>query len=156
MPSLDLDAALDGAGRILVDTSTLIAFLTPFERVHPLARHLLTRVRDDHDPLFAYYSVVSASEILVRPIRSGSESFESMHRFLAEFPHLTVLPVDLQVAIQAATLRAATGLRLPDALVVASGLLANCEAIVSNDEQWKRRLAPLFTRFRWIYLGDYL
>jgi hypothetical protein len=34
--------------------------------------------------------------------------------------------------------------------------LAGCQAIVSNDERWKRRLAPMFREFRWIYLGDHL
>ena len=79
-----------------------------------------------------------------------------MHAFLTSFPHLTVLPVDLTVAVQAATIRATTGLGLPDAIVVASGLLAGCEAIVTNDEQWHRRLAPLFRQFRFIYLSSYL
>ena len=45
--------------------------------------------------------------------------------------------------------------RLPDALIVASGLLAGCEAIICNDKQWKARLEPLFPAFQWIYLGDY-
>jgi len=79
-----------------------------------------------------------------------------MHTFLTTFPNLTILPADLTVALQAATLRATTGIRLPDALVVASGMLAGCEAIVSNDEQWRRKLALLFRQFQWIYLGHYV
>jgi hypothetical protein len=44
-------------------------------------------------------------------------------------------------------------LALPDALLVGTALLSGCEAIITNDERWSRRLAPLFPRFRWIYLG---
>ena len=156
MASRDLDAALGAAERILVDSSTLIAYHEAMERAHPLARHLLGRISRDDDPLRGYYSVVSASEILVRPIRTSEVALTSMHRFLTGFPHLTVLPVDLAVVLQAATLRALTNIRLPDALIVASGLLAGCETIVSNDAQWRRRFQPLFPQFQWLYLGDYL
>ena len=71
------------------------------------------------------------------------------------FPNLTVLPVDLHVAQEAAVIRAMTRLALPDALIVASALLAGCEAIVSNDAQWQCRLGPLCTTFRWLYLSSY-
>ena len=156
MASSDLDAGLGAVERVLIDSSTLMAYHGAMERAHPLAQHLLGRIVRDDDPLRGYYSVVSASEILVRPIRTGEEVFTSMHRFLTSFPHLTVLPVDLAVALQASTLRAITNVRLPDALIVASGLLAGCEAIVSNDAQWRRRFQPLFPQFQWLYLGDYL
>ena len=156
MPTARLDAALGDAARALRDSSALIAFHEPAEAAHPLARHLMRRIELDADPLVGAYSVISAAELMVRPIRAGQTQFQYMHAFLTGFPHLTALMMDLHVAQQAATIRAATGLRLPDAIVVASGLLAGCEAIVTNDEQWRRRLEPLFRQFRWIYLGDYL
>ena len=156
MTVLALDRALGGAGRILLDSSTLLAYHTVHEEAHALAVHLLRRVQDDGEALQAFCSVVSASELLVRPIRGGSAKVTYMHVFLTAFPNLTVLPVDLPVATQAATLRATTNVRLPDALIIASGLLAGCEAIISNDAGWKRRCEPLFRQFRWLYLSDYL
>ena len=156
MAIADLDAALGDSERVLLDSSALIAFHSEREPAHPLARHLLGRIERQDQPLQGYYSVVTAAELLIRPLRAGSAPFTFMHTFLLTFPNLTALPVDLHVAVEAATLRAATGLRLPDALVVASSLLAGCEAIVSNDAQWLRRLAPLFREFRWICLSDYL
>ena len=55
-------------------------------------------------------------------------------------------------------MRAATRakIRLPDALVVACGMLAGCEAVVTNDEAWKSYLAPLFHQVGWVYQGDCL
>ena len=79
-----------------------------------------------------------------------------MHSFLTEHPNLTVLPVDTVIAVEAATVRAVMRLALPDSTVIASGLLSGCQAIVSNDAQWKQRGPRLFPQFRWIYLGDYL
>ncbi len=156
MATRDLDAAFGPAERALLDSSMLIAFHSPAERAHPLAEHLLERIARPQDPLRGYCSVVSAVELLVRPIRTSQERFTFMHTFLTQFPNLAVLPMDMVVAVQAATLRATTNLPLPDAVVIASGLLAGCEAIVTNDSRWKRRGEALFRQFRWLYLEDYL
>ena len=79
-----------------------------------------------------------------------------MHSFLTAFPNLHLLPMDLNVAQQAASIRVMTNLKTPDAIIVASGLLAGCEAIVTSDEAWGKRLAPLFPSFRWVYLPMYV
>ncbi len=154
MTAQALDRALGEVERVLVDTSGLIAYHNPSESVHPLAKHLLGRIKDDGDPLRGYFSVMSASEILIRPHRTGVSEFTFMYTFLTSFPNLTALLMDMTVATQAATIRSITGLRLPDAIVVASGLLAGCQAIITNDEKWKRKLEPLFRGFTWVYLGD--
>ena len=151
-----LDAALGESERALLDSSALISFQQPAEPAHPLARHVLERVSRDADPLAGFYSMVSAAELLVRPIRSGIAELGFMHAFLTSYPNLHGLPMDLHVAQQAATLRATVGLRLPDAIVVASGLLAGCEAIITNDREWRERLAPRFRQFRWVCLSDLL
>lgn len=151
-----LDRAIGSAQRILLDSSALIAYHSSLETAHPLAKHLLRRVEQDDDALHGYFSVVSAAELLVRPHRAGAAEFSLMHVFLSSFPNLMALPMDLTTAAQAAAIRSTAGLRLPDAIIVASGLLADCEVIVSNDAQWKRRLEPLFPQVAWVYLGDYV
>lgn len=140
MESRDIDAAMGNAERILLDTSSLIAFHSPLEQVHFLAKHIMGRVESDTDPLQAYYSAVSASELLVWPIRTNVTAFTHMNAFLMRFPHLTFVPVDMVVAAQAANVRALTRIDLPDAFLIATGLVCGCEAIVSNDERWKRQL----------------
>ncbi|MDO8691782.1 MAG: PIN domain-containing protein [Dehalococcoidia bacterium] len=151
-----LDRALGGAERVLLDSSALIAYHTSRERAHSLATHLLQRIEDDDDPLHAYFSVVSAAELLIRPHRAGPAEFAFMYTFLSSFPNLTALSMDLGVAVRAAEIRAVAGLRLPDAIIVASGLQADCQVIVSNDEKWGRKLGPLFPQVTWVYLGDYV
>ena len=130
-----LDTALGDAERVFLDSSTLIAFHSGKEATHSVAKHLLGRFEAPEDPLRGYRSVVGAIELLVRPLRTGMEEFTFMHTFLTIFPNLTLLPVDLSVALQAANIRAVTSLRVPDAILVASALLAGCEAIVTNDER---------------------
>lgn len=156
MATSDLDRALGDAELLLLDSSAVVAFHNPHEDVHPLAEHIFRRIEDEADRLRGCLSVVSFAEILVRPHRVSHVEFTYMHDFVFNLPNLTLLPMDATVAMQAATIRSSMRLSLPDAVVIASGLLSGCEAIVSNDTRWKQRGAGLFPRFRWIYLSDLL
>ena len=149
----NLERALDGVQRVFLDTSTCIAYYSTSEAVHPLARHLFRRIAAAQDSLAGYLSVITAAELLVRPIRAGAADLKYTHAFLRAFPNLTLLPADVDVALQAATIRATTRLPLPDAFLVASATLSGCEAVITNDEAWYKRLRTLFPAFRWIYLS---
>ena len=148
-----LDRALEGAHRVFLDTSACIAYHSTAEAVHPLARHLFRRISDPDDSLTGYLSAVSAAELLIRPVRAGGADLTFMHTFLRGFPNLHVLPVDLDVALQTANIRALTRLPLPDAILSASAILSGCEAVVTNDRDWHRRLSSHFPQFRWLYLA---
>ena len=148
-----LDRALEGAHRVFLDTSACIAYHSTAEAVHPLARHLFRRISDPDDSLTGYLSAVSAAELLIRPVRAGGADLTFMHTFLRGFPNLHVLPVDLDVALQTANIRALTRLPLPDAILSATAILSGCEAVVTNDRDWHRRLSGHFPQFRWLYLA---
>lgn len=47
-------------------------------------------------------------------------------------------------------------MKVVDALIVAAGLLAGSDAIITNDKRWRDRLQPIFPNFTWIYLLDYI
>jgi predicted nucleic acid-binding protein len=153
MDIAELENALSDARRANVDTSTCIALHSTTEHAHPLARHLFERIADDADPLVGYISVVSAAEMLIRPIRAADHRLQLVTEFLRTFPNLYMVDTDFEIAHQAANIRAITRLALPDSLIVGTAILAACEVIVTNDERWSRRVAPLYPQFRWIYLG---
>jgi predicted nucleic acid-binding protein len=148
-----LDAALGNAQRAFVDSSMCIAYLSTTELVHVQARHIFERIRSNTDPLVGYLSVVSVAELLIRPIRSGSSDLFTVHSFLLTFPNLYIIDVDFGIAQQAANVRALSRLAMPDALLVGTAIMSGCEAILTNDARWSRRMAPLFGQFSWIYLG---
>jgi predicted nucleic acid-binding protein len=150
-----LERSLGGAHRIFLDTSACIAYHSTAEPVHRLARHLFGRIADPSDPLTGYLSVITAAELLIRPIRAGGADLTFMHTFLRAFPNLTALPVDLDVALEAANIRAVTRLPMVDAMLVASALLSATEVIVTNDRDWYTRVQGAFPRFRWIYLAGF-
>ncbi len=49
------------------------------------------------------------------------------------------MDLDQKHAIETAYVRAATGLKLPDAAIVATALLAGAVALIGNDRQWRNK-----------------
>ena len=151
----ELDQAVGSARSTLLDSSVLLAFFNAHERVHPLARHLLSRIEHRQDPLHGYYSAVSLMELLVRPMAVGSQVADTLMASLMQFPNLHMVQVDAAVARQAAEVRSREEISPADALVAASGLVVGCEVIISNDDQWKKRLEAHYPQARFIYLDAY-
>jgi predicted nucleic acid-binding protein len=151
----ELDQVLGSAKTILLDSSVLLAFFNAHELVHPLARHLLSRIESTHDPLYGYYSAVSIMELLVRPMAVNPLVADTLMASLTQLPKLHLVPVDAVVGRQAAEVRSKERIGPADALVIASGLVARCDVIVSNDERWEQRLANHYPALRFVYLDAY-
>ncbi len=100
--------------------------------------------------------MVTAMELFVGPLRSHrSVEVERITEFLRYFPNLSLRTVDLDVARLAAELRASTGLATPDALIVASGVVAGARYIVSNDADWPKKLKPFGEQLIFVQLGQF-
>jgi predicted nucleic acid-binding protein len=114
-------AAIPEGDRLLLDKTVLAAFLDATDATHPVARHVLDQlVATGRNP--AVISMVTVMEILVRPMRASPPGHHTVLAFLKSHPNLECVPVDLQVAQDAAHLRADRKLAPPDALIVATGM----------------------------------
>jgi predicted nucleic acid-binding protein len=151
-----LERALVEDERLLVDASTLLAYLEPNEAVSPVATHVVDEcVLTGRNR--GIVSMVTAMEVLVRPLRVGvGGRYRHLLDFLTNHPNLTGFHVDLAVAQEAASLRATYGFATADALVIASGIVAQVRYLVTNDRQWKTKLAPIAGRIEVCYLADHL
>jgi predicted nucleic acid-binding protein len=76
--------------------------------------------------------------------------------FLTHHPNLRAVPLDLQMAQEAASLRASHRLRPPDALIVGTGFASQVAALVTNDNEWQTKLAPIASRIRVVTLSHHL
>lgn len=122
--------------RLAADTMVFIYYLEDHPRYAPLL-----------EPLFAAWeegraegvtSVLTLLEILVKPKREGRPEVARDYRdLLTTYPHLTLIPVDAEIAELAADLRARYALRTPDALQVATALHAGATAFLTNDSRLK-------------------
>jgi predicted nucleic acid-binding protein len=92
--------------------------------------------------------MVTAAEAMVRPAAAGPAELGRMRAYLGGFPHLELVPVDLEIATAAAAVRARARLKTPDALIVATALVRGADAIVANDASWKDRMPLIDSRLR--------
>ncbi|MBM2811964.1 MAG: PilT protein domain protein [Chloroflexi bacterium] len=105
----------------------------------------------------AIISTVTAMELLVRPLRLGArEPYQHVIDFLHQYPNLRILPADLTVAQEAASLRAVHRLSETDALIVATGLVSQVSVLLTNDARWKAKLRPLERRISTCLLSDHM
>lgn len=140
--SPQLDDAIPAGTSLLIDSSVVLAYLAGGEASSSRAEELFDAfVATGRNP--ASMSMITVAEILVRPFRSGSSMVATAEAFLQHFAAVRLVPVSYEVARQAASLRASTGLPMPDALIVSSAIVTGADLIVTNDRSWSRRLGAV-------------
>lgn len=155
MSQASLLARIAEGDRVLLDTTVLAAFFDATDATHPVARHLLNElVATGRNP--AVVSMLTVTEILVRPLRASPPGHHTVLAFLRTHPHLECVSVDLQVAQEAAHLRADKNFRPPDALVVGTGIATQVKFLVTNDHIWSRKLASMSSRIGVIQTSEHL
>ena len=118
---------------IVVDTSWVVALRDPGDGHHRLAAETSREIADED----AVLHPVTLAECLVAPARLGVLE-EASAGLRASFD---VVDVDPDAPLRWARLRAATGLRLPDAIVLDTALHQGARAVVTFDEQLAARAA---------------
>lgn len=119
-------------GAVVADTSVLIGYFQPGDTHHRNAREALEEAGDS-----LCVSVISFSEVMTGVLRAGKQQIEIAERFFNALPG-GVEPVSRSIGKRAAELRVATPrLRLPDALVVATGDVLDADLILTADRRWR-------------------
>lgn len=128
---------LKGIFRIGIDTAPFIYFI----EANPNYDQYLTPIFSaiSQAKLIGITSTISITEVLVHPLRNGNVELALQYRnLLMNSQHLICRPVDAEIAELAASLRVKYQLRTPDALQIATAILANAEAFLTNDKNLKR------------------
>lgn len=135
--ALNIVPALQSAKRIYIDTAPFIYFV---ER-HTAYFAKMLRIVDliEAQPLQAFTSVMTLTEIMVQPLKVGNtELAQECHDILVSSDQFSVLSVTEEIAITAGVIRARYSLRTPDAIHVATAIASDCDAILTNDVAMKR------------------
>jgi hypothetical protein len=69
-------------------------------------------------------------------------------------PGLTVRSVDFLVAAEAARIRAGTTLQMPDAIVIATGVMNSASCVVTNDRRLAAAVPQVVTEMQVVLLSD--
>jgi predicted nucleic acid-binding protein len=87
----------------------------------------------------AVTSTLSLTELLVPVYREGNEKrIQTYYGLFRTFPSLAWIPPDLEIADIAARLRAAYGLKTPDAIHAATAIYTGVSVFLTNDPLFKR------------------
>ncbi|HAG09209.1 MAG TPA: PIN domain nuclease [Desulfotomaculum sp.] len=135
---------------ILIDTNIAIYLLEDIPVYGKGAKELFRLVQVGK--IKAFLSVITAIELLVRPMKAENEELvNNIKLFLNHFPNLKLINVSKEIALKAAEIRAATNLKVPDAIIIASAVVNSCP-VAGNDLEWARKNLMI----PYIYLGKYL
>jgi len=119
---------------VVLDASVVIAFLDSRDAHHSAAVSALTanRAEDLVLPASAY------AEILVAPLRRGPAAVARVRQAMTDLA-IRIVPLTSEVADRAALIRARhASLRLPDALVLATGEMLGADTVLTADRDWPR------------------
>ena len=87
----------------------------------------------------AVTSEITLVETVVGPRKAGDVNAEAKFRaFLTPSPKLAIEPITMAVLEKVIELRTKHGLKIPDAIHLATGFLIGCTVFVTRDASWKR------------------
>ncbi|MEX1028497.1 MAG: PIN domain-containing protein [Paenibacillaceae bacterium] len=98
----------------------------------------------ENSSLVAVTSILTLIEILVGPYKSKDyKLIEEYRTTLLNFPNLAFREMDFNIAIKAAQCRADYGLKMPDAIQLATAILDKADVFITNDRDFKNVVFPV-------------
>jgi predicted nucleic acid-binding protein len=119
---------------VVLDASVIIAFVDQRDAHHSGAVAAFTTHQADDlvVPASAY------AEALFGPFRRGKTAVALLEQFIVAFA-IRIEPLSVEIARQAADLRSQhLALKLPDALVLATGDALNASIVLTADRSWSK------------------
>jgi predicted nucleic acid-binding protein len=99
-------------------------------------------------------SSITVAELLVRPFRTSVQAIDTAISFLWSLPDLLIRSADFLIAAEAARVRAATGLGLLDASILATAVLTSSNVLVTNDRALAAATPSIVPELRVLLLAD--
>ena len=119
-----------------LDTNLFIYAVEGYAPEEAFVRELFNAL--EQGELAAATSELALAEVLVQPFALGREDVVATYTdLLRPSERLAVVPVDRAVLVEAARQRAVLGLRMPDAIHVATAFAFGCGVFLTNDRRLK-------------------
>jgi predicted nucleic acid-binding protein len=128
---------LAASRRYYIDTNVVIAIVEASSALTPNQLNFLKDV--DGGGAEAATSELTLAECLVKPIADRNEAAVKAYlSFLDGRPRFPLVPFHREILLAAAQLRATTGVKLPDAIHMATAEHSSCDAVLTNDTRFGR------------------
>lgn len=131
MESLDADLLPEGA-LLLVDSAPIIYTLEGHHKF--AARFAPLFARHANAEVALAVTTITIAEVLTGPLKARQEALAKRYRAMLET--WQVVDCNIDIAESAARLRGIYGLKLPDAIQLASALAINADALVTHDRDF--------------------
>lgn len=130
----DLNSMPPGS-RVTIDSAPIIYLLEANPKF--LAPYLPLFERIEQGQLQAVISAVTLAEVLAGPLRHDNEILaDRYYQALTANPNWQFQPMSAEISLMAARVRARYGVRLPDAVQVATALFSQSAALVTHDRDF--------------------
>ena len=126
---------LPPSGSVYIDANSAIYAVEKIEPYHSFLAPLWLAAQTDQVSIVT--SELTWLETLVKPLRDGNTTLESLFRAFLTAREVELIPTTLALWEQAARLRI-LGLKTPDALHAATGLAVGCALFLTNDPVFER------------------
>lgn len=131
--------AIAGHDLLVLDTMIFSYHLYNHPRYTPLTAAVLEAIESGE--VAGLTTVITLAELLTVPARADDRrAMQEYELYLTHFPNLRIVSLDTVLAREAARVRAATRLRMPDAIQIAAARFFGADAIVTNDKRWVGRV----------------
>lgn len=135
---MELVEAISDFKIVGLDSNIFIYAYQEHPQFLPIVRPIFVRL--DHDAEFhAVTSIVSLIEINTLPLRLNRQDLATTYTdALLNSTSIMTYPLDSTIAQKSAELRAKFNLRTPDAIQIATAIVAKAEGFITNDERLKK------------------
>ena len=120
---------------IYVDTSPVIYTIESHPDYYSLLQPLWLKFQTNEVEIIS--SELILMETLVVPLRNANNTLIAEYEQLLLSSQMRLIPISQSVLRQAATLRATTNLKTPDAIHAATALSVNCTQFITNDKSFR-------------------
>lgn len=129
--------AFNGITKVFLDTAPVVYYVEAHPNFGEVARTAFMLISDEH--IQAVSSPVTLAECVVLPIKLGQLDVQQIYKnLLTNTPGISMIDIDAAIGEQAAGLRIRYGLKLPDALQVATAISSGCDGFLTNDAALKK------------------
>ena len=119
---------------LYLDTNVFVYACEGFPEFTDILRELFEAI--DAGNITAVTSELTLAELLVKPFMDGDTHRQEVYRdTIRNSDLLSVHPVSRDILIEAARLRSASSLRLPDAIHVSTASSVGCNSFLTNDRR---------------------
>ena len=128
-------SGLPARGRLVIDSAPIIYVLEDHPAFAPRFMPVIERAEAGDYELVV--TTTTLAEVLAGPLRRGDESLAREYRdTLTSPPAWHVVDLTAEIAYRAARIRARTGLRLPDAVQVATAIETASLGLLTHDRDF--------------------